>query len=197
MEYNDYELVSMAQENNEYAINFLHEKYKMLIVNKSRKVYGFLHKMGLELSDVIQEATIGFEEAIMAFNQDDNALFYTFASICIDRQLKSLIVKHTRDKHKILNDAVTLDFDEDDSVNLYNFLSDYVTPESELIDKERTYNLYNDIKETLTDFEDNVFELKIQGFGYKEISDVLDIDIKDIYNAVGRIKNKINRILNK
>lgn len=194
MEYNDYELVSLAQENNEVAINILHEKYKNIIYNKSKKVFNCLQKKGLELTDVIQEATIGFEEAIAGYNQDDNALFYTFACVCIDRQLKTLLIKQSRNKHKILNEAIALDDDEE---GLYNLLSDYVTPEVELFNKEDAYQLYNNIKEILTDLEDSVFELKIQEFSYREISDILDIEIKDIYNAVDRIKNKINKILNK
>jgi len=195
MKYNDYELVSLAQENNEVAINILHEKYKSIIYNKSKKVFNYLQKRGLELTDVIQEATIGFEEAIMGYNQDDKALFYTFANVCIDRQLKTLLIKQSRNKHKILNEAIALDCDDEN--NLYNMLSDEMTPEVELFNREEASELYNNIKEVLTDLEDSVFELKIQGFSYKEISDVLDIEIKDIYNAVDRIKNKINKILNK
>ena len=145
MEYNDYELVSLAQENNEIAINILHEKYKELINSKSRKVFNYLKNRGLELSDVIQEATIGFEEAINAYNQDDNALFYTFAKLCIERQLKSLIIKQNRDKHKILNEAITIDNDEDS--NLHNVLSDEITPETKLFNKEETTDIYNKIKD--------------------------------------------------
>lgn len=196
MEYNDYELVSLAQENNEVAINILHRKYKNIIYGKSKKVFNILRSKGLELSDVIQEATIGFEEAIMGYNQDDNALFFTFANLCIDRQLKTLILKQSRCKHKILNEALALDNDEENT-DFYNMISDDVTPETELFNKEDANLLYNKIKSVLTNFEDNVFELKIRGFSYKEIADILDIENKDIYNAIDRIKNKINKLLNK
>lgn len=195
MEYNDYELVSMAQEHNELAINVLHEKYNKIIYNKSRKVYNLLKDKGLELSDVIQEAMIGFEEAIMGYNQDDSAIFYTFACLCIDRQLKTLIVKQGRDKHKILNEAITLECEDD--LNLYNVVSDDVTPETELINKEEENSLHDKIVDILTELECSVFELKIKGFNSKEISDVMNIEIKDVYNAVDRIKNKINKILDK
>ena len=195
MEYNDYELVSLAQENNEFAINILHDKYKDLIHNKAKKVYYCLKNKGLELSDVVQEAMIGFEEAINGYNQDDKALFYTFAMLCVDRQLKSLIVKHNRDKHKILNEAITLDNDDDNT--LYNFLSDDVTPESEFFSKEEANDIYLKLKDSLTDFEEVVFELKVQGCSYSEITDVLDVDSKDVYNAVSRIRNKASKIIEK
>jgi len=196
MEYNDYELVSLAQENNEAAINILHEKYKDLIYSKSKKVFYYLKGKGLELSDVIQEAMIGFEEAINGYNQDDKALFYTFAMLCVDRQLKSLIIKHNRDKYKILNEAVTLDNDEEEHA-LHNFITDDVTPESEFFNKEEANDIYIKIKDSLTDLEEVVFELKLQGCSYNEIAEVLNVDSKDIYNAVSRIRNKVNRIINK
>lgn len=191
MEYNDYELVSLAQENNDDAIDLLHKKYKKLIYNKSKKTYYCLRNRGLELSDVIQEAMIGFEEAIRGYNQDDNALFYTFAMLCVDRQLKSLVLKHNRDKHKFLNEAITLDNDDD----LYNMLSNDITPETEFFSKEEANDMYNKLKDCLTEFEELVFELKIQGCSYKEISEILDVDSKDIYNAVSRIRVKAGKII--
>jgi len=195
MEYNDYELVSLAQENNEAAINILHEKYKDLIHNKAKKVFYYLRNRGLELSDVVQEAMIGFEEAIKGYNQDDKALFYTFAMICVDRQLKTLVLKHNRDKYRILNEAVTLD--NDDDMGLYNVLSDDVTPESKFFSKEEANDIYMRLKDSLTDFEDVVFELKLQGCSYNEITEVLNVDSKDVYNAVTRIRNKANKIIDK
>ena len=49
----------------------------------------------------------------------------------------------------------------------------------------------------LTDFEKQVFELKINGFEYKEIADILDKDSKSIDNALQRIRLKIKNNLNK
>ena len=195
MKYNDYELVSLAQEKNEEAINVLHEKYKDLIYSRAKKVFYCLKNKGLELSDVIQEAMIGFEEAINGYNQDDKALFYTFAMVCVDRQLKTLVLKHNRDKYKILNEAITLDSDDENS--LYNLLSDDITPESEFFSKEEANNIYLKLKDSLTEFEELVFDLKVQGCSYDEISDILAIDSKDIYNAVTRIRNKAYKIIDK
>ena len=55
--------------------------------------------------------------------------------------------------------------------------------------------IYIKIKNGLTGFEDVVFELKIQGYEYKEIANILDIDSKDIYNAINRIRIKTKKIL--
>lgn len=196
MKYNDYELVFLAQENDEFATNILYKKYMDIISSKARRVYNYyLDKKGLDLEDVLQEAMIGFDTAIKKFNQNSDAIFFTFANLCIDRQLKTLVTKYSRDKHKFLNDAISLDFY--DNKNLYDFVSDGFTPENRMLEIENVDFLYNKIKVLLTDIEDVIFDLKIMGLSYNEISSFLETDIKDVYNALGRIRIKVNRILNK
>ena len=196
---NDYELVSMAQEYNEDAINMLHEKYQPLIYKKSRKFFKYLHNKGIELSDLIQECTIGFEEAIHNFdsNAQDNASFYTFASVCMDRQLMSEVTRLNRDKYKFLNEAVPLEtLDDNGDIDLINIIQDNSgNPEIGLLSSEEYDNLCNKISGELTDFEDCVFRLMIQDFDYKEIADILDKDKKSIDNAIQRIKIKIRHLL--
>ena len=92
MEYNDFELVSLAQENNEEAIEILYKKYNDLIQRKAKRVLRILKGSGIELSDIIQEALIGFDEAIRKFNQNDDTIFSTFAIICIDGRIKTFIL---------------------------------------------------------------------------------------------------------
>ena len=65
----------------------------------------------------------------------------------------------------------------------------------------RTFEEMTDIskklKDKLSDFEEQVFELKKSGFRYKEIADILDKDVKAIDNTIGRIKNKLKLIMEK
>ena len=50
-------------------------------------------------------------------------------------------------------------------------------------------------RKELTDFETQVFELRISNFGYKEIAEILEKDIKAIDNARQRIKAKLKKVL--
>ena len=63
-ELNDYELVSMAQEKNEDAINLIHKKYQPIIYQKCRKILKYLHNKGIDLADLIQEGSLAIELAI-------------------------------------------------------------------------------------------------------------------------------------
>ena len=196
---NDYELVSQAQELNEDAINILNEKYRPLIQKKCRKYFMYLKNKGLELEDLYQECILAFNDAITNFNELDDVSFYTFQNLCIDRKLVSELVKHNREKNKILNEAVPLEiYEKGKEVNLEDLIQDNKpNPELGIVQEEDLNLLINNVLSELTDLEEFVFKLKIEGFNYKEISDILDKDEKSIDNAIQRIKQKMKALLNK
>ena len=82
-EYNDFEFISLAHEQNEDAINIIYEKYKPIIVSKCNTYIKYIK--GIELSDLIQECFIVLNAAINTFNQEKDIIFYTFINLCIDR----------------------------------------------------------------------------------------------------------------
>ena len=196
---NDNELVSLAKEHNEDAINLLHLKYKPLITKKCNKFYKYVKNKGVELSDLTQECLIGFEESIQYFNQLDDVTFYTFTNICMDRQLMTITRKLHRNKDKILNEAIPLEtLEPEKDKNLINILEDNTdNPELGLLREAEFQELYDKIAKNLTTLEEYVFNLKLQDFTYKEIADILDKDPKSIDNAMQRIKNKIKELYNK
>lgn len=198
-EFNDYELISLAREHNEEAINILYQKYRPLMLKKSRKIYPFLQNKGVELSDLIQECTIGFEEAIKNFDEKDNVIFYTFANVCMDRQLMSEVKKLNRNKYKFLNEALPLETleDENDNSNLIDFIkNETANPESNLLNNEAYQSLYQKILTKLTPLENKVLTLKLDNYTYKEISKQLNITEKSIDNTMQRIRIKVDKILN-
>ena len=102
MEYNDYEVVSLAQEGNEDAISLLYQKYKPIIIKKSKNAIMYAPHHGIEISDIMQEAYIGLDEAIKNFSQDDSATFYTFAMVCIERKIFNYLILLLFLKHYIV-----------------------------------------------------------------------------------------------
>ena len=55
--------------------------------------------------------------------------------------------------------------------------------------------MYKTIYDNLSDFEKKVFELRVDGFSYKEISQKLCIELKKVDNAVQRIRVKASSAL--
>ena len=187
---NDYELVSLAQEGNEDAINLIYQKYKPIIIKKSKNAIFSATHHGIEISDIMQEGYIGLEEAIRNFSQNQDASFYTFALLCIDREILNYLRKTTTGKNKILNDAVILD----DTVT--KGLKDSIDIETSLFWKDDENHLIEDTRKILTPFELKVFDMKIEGYTFEEISDKLGKDVKSIYNTFHRIKIKIRKSMN-
>ena len=109
MKNDDYELVYLAQEGNEDAINIIYDKYKPIIIKKSKNAIVFVTHHGIEINDIMQEGFIGLEEAIRNFSQDSEASFYTFATLCIDRQILNFLRKINGNKDRVLNEAIMLD----------------------------------------------------------------------------------------
>ena len=75
------------------------------------------------------------------------------------------------------------------------FFDEAENPEFMITFKEQEEELIEKIKQSLTDFENQVFDLKYNGFEYKEIASILDKNIKAIDNALQRIKTKIKKII--
>lgn len=194
---NDYEILSVVADN-EDATEMLFKKYRPLIVGLAKKTYGLFQNNGFDLNDLIQEAMIGFSTAINTFDENKDATFFTYAKTCIERRLYSLLKSASRFKHSLLNESYSVEDLASNKQSIDNLLEDNNSnPENRLIDDENTKELVKNIQKQLTNLESAVFELKISGFTYKEIAEILDKDSKSIDNAISRIKTKVQKYLNK
>lgn len=198
-DYNDFELLSYVSEGNEEAIEVLFEKYNPLIVVTANRLYCYCKNTGLELNDLIQEGRLGLNLAINSFTDNKDTIFYTYAKTCIERKIISIIVAARRQKHRVLNESLSIEgslelnntftFEKSLEDNSYN-------PENILVDIENQEELIKEIYSHLTNFEVQVAELKINGFEYREIAEILDKDIKSIDNAIQRIRTKLKNLRN-
>jgi RNA polymerase sporulation-specific sigma factor len=197
-DYNDNEILSYISESNEEAIELIYEKYKPLINKIATNLYKkYCKNTGLDVNDLIQEGMLGLNSAINHYKGNKDTLFYTYAKTCIERKIISCVISANRQKHKVLNDSISFEFNlNDDSINLETFLGDSeYNPENIIILNETNEELIKKISDILTDFELQVLQLKLDGFDYKEISEIIDKDIKAVDNAVQRIRTKIKKYL--
>ena len=196
-DYNDFELLSYVSEKNEEASEVLFEKYRPLINATANRLYYYCKNTGLELNDLIQEGMLGLNLAMTTFNEGKETTFYTYAKTCIERKIISLVVSSRRLKHKFLNESLSLEINDEVSqsfIHEKNLEDNSYNPEEILVNTESLEELIKTVSNHLTDFEIQVFELKLNGFDYKEIAEILDKDTKSIDNALQRIKTKIKKI---
>jgi len=193
---NDYELLYLISENNEDAKELFYNKYKPIIEMKAKKLSKIAQSKGYDYNDLVQEGMIGLTNAINSFSDQKDVQFSTFANLCIERQMFSFIRNISAGRHKILNDSVSFETTNSFGSPLINLLDDKnVNPETTFIESEEKEGLYNDIVSILKDIEVEIFELRANGFSYKEIASLLNITEKSVGKHIERIKNKINKML--
>jgi len=196
---NDYELVNEVS-GNEEATDILFKKYMPLIRNIAKKLYDENRNSGLDFNDLVQEGMIGFSKAINTYNEHKDTLFFTYAKKCIEHGIISSTVNATRKKHSFLNNSISMEAnhreDFDDSIE--RFLSDKASdPESILLDFEDVNLLIENLKQELTPFEEQVFNLRKSGFTYREIAEVLETEPKRVDNAMQRMRGKVKDYVEK
>lgn len=192
-DYNDYELLDFIYEGNEEANNIILEKYDPLISSIATKMLKYCKNSGLEYNDLRQEGFIGLNYAISHFAEEKNTVFYTYVKKCIERKIISTVIGATRLKHKALNDAMS--FDADDKILDRKFKSESSNPSLIVENAELEEEIIKKVKKRLTNLEEQVFELMINDFNYKEIADILDKDSKAIDNAIQRIRVKVKDVM--
>lgn len=100
-----------------------------------------------------------------------------------------------RNKHLLLNESISVESINSDQ-NLEKIFEDNGSnPEIQILSDENTREMIREIQDELTNFECEVFDLKVAGFDNKEIEELLEKDKKSIYNAIGRIKLKVDKYL--
>ena len=93
--YNDYELIYMVHEEDEWSRKILYQKYNPVICSIANEIYGRFNQYGYDYEDFVQEAYIAFQGALSSYNEEKNTLFYSFVVLCIRRRLLSFCRKIT------------------------------------------------------------------------------------------------------
>ena len=90
------------------ANRILHEKYYKIIKINVAKYRVLAKRIGLDTCDLMQEGLLGLEEAINSYRDNKDMKFSSFANMCIERQILSVLNYHSRKKHTFLNDACSI-----------------------------------------------------------------------------------------
>ncbi len=195
----DEELIISLRDGDARAIEVIIDRYKELV----RKKAGSMFILGADRDDLIQEGMIGLYNAVRDYDAGRDASFYTFADLCVSRQMYKAVEAGNRKKHAPLNSYVSIYDDEkgsdttgDGSALLEKILSETgKSPEDMVIDREQTQILEQKIYDSLSDFERKVLNLRLTGLEYTDIARILGRDAKSTDNALSRIKAKVRKIL--
>ncbi len=189
------DIINLAQNKEDSAMEYLLEKYKPLVRQKTRKLF----LIDGDKDDLIQEGMIGLFKAVRDYQVGKDAAFRTFADLCISRQLYSAIKKSNRLKNQPLNSYISIYSDEfndaDELVGDRTVISsgndNIANPEAIVIDRESAVDMQNKMFDKLSKMERKVLKRYLEGMTYQEIAADMEKSPKSIDNALQRIKGKI------
>ncbi len=200
--FSDDELILRLRDGESAITDYIMDKYKNLVRNKAKSMY----ILGADREDLIQEGMIGLFKAIRDYDTGRDASFYTFADLCVSRQMYTAVQAAGRQKHAPLNTYISLYADsfensgeDGEGRELFDSISSQLekSPEELLIDKENVEVLEKIMEKELSSFEKQVLDLYLTGMKYSQIAKVLGRDGKSTDNALQRIKAKLKKAIQK
>ena len=194
----DEELIDRLRAGETQITEYLCDKYKNLVRKGARSMF----ILGGDTEDLLQEGMIGLFKAVRDYDSGRDASFFTFAELCINRQIYTAVQASRRKKHVPLNEAISL-YSKADSAGEGEgrFLLEELTdgagqnPESLILDKESMAELEKTIDESLSPFEKQVLDLYLTHRPTSQIAKILGKNEKSTDNALQRLKGKLKKIL--
>ncbi len=184
----DEELVRCSRTGDTEATDVLVGKYKNLVRRKANAFF----LIGGDTDDLIQEGMIGLFKAVRDYDEARESSFLNFATLCIDRQLRTAIERNNRKKHMPLNNYVSIDHEGDQEPLEETLLSlQAVSPEELVIRAEDLEEIRRRVSEELSPMEKGVLSLHLSGLSYVQIAERMGKNQKSVDNAMQRIRKKL------
>lgn len=195
MEFSEKELTSMICDNNEDVTDAIFDKYSYLVDVIVYKYEGTIKALKLDMEEVKQEAYYAFNDAIINYRDELAASFPTFISLCIRRKLWNRFKITTANKNLTHLNETSINNIFVKTSDLEKLCDMKYNPEKIVITNDYYEEIASKILVSLSPREKDVFKLYIGGFSLKEISKILKLNIKTVYNVIGRIKEKSRTII--
>ena len=187
---NDFELLYLINNNCVRAVEKMLDKYRALVYKQTFKHRSYMTPRGVEHQDLYQEGHIALYDSFYSFKNLVSVPFYSFTKVCIERKMWGYIRKFSSEASKLFYNSLSLDMTvtEDKNVYLHEMIGEDESKVSAFI-------LYRDDLESLlvknknlSEFELNVLVLKILGYTYQEVGDLLSCTAKKVDNTLQKTK---------
>ena len=186
----DSELIKRFKEGEEAAFEQLLLRYTPLIAKIARRYY----VRDYETEDFYQIGAMAFHNAVLSFEEKEDTTFYGYVLSCVRNKIVSQCRKHIKKVEYVT--------DYEDIAVVMEAASVYTVEKSEIIEEEKDTKLhmyrteFSKLLETdqfFSPFEQSCLKAFIEGLSYLEIAQKYDVSIKQVDNALMRIRVKIRK----
>jgi len=183
-------LIKQVQKGDDKAFEHLLGRYKILIDKIIRRYY----LPSYESEDFYQIASLAFHRAILTYEKQGNATFYTYALSCIRNKLVSLY------RQELMKREYAVDIEE--MTVIAEARENYVLEKSDVLEEEQDTLLHHyraeldkllGKKSFFGDIEQKCLRAVIEGFTYSEIAEKYGFDHTKISNAMTRVRAKLKK----
>lgn len=181
-------VIRAAQQGDSEALERLLREYTRLV----RAQAHMCTLQGTDIEDGIQEGMLALLSAVEHFNPERGVPFSSYARICVERRLHSVVRSAAARKHEPLSQAVSLDKPlAEDPCSCISCASN---PETLIIGQEEHRENLTRLFDLLSHFESQVLQLYLYGLSYDEIAVRMAKTRKSVANAMQRIHRKAERL---
>jgi len=169
--YNDFEIINLVKQGDDEAFELMVNKYKFLIAKKIKQF-----NLVYDYDDCFQESLILLHKSVVKYDETYGKTFTRFFEL----NLTNFLISYKKKK----NNYFTFIYEK---LPIYNHNSIEEPRRHDFLDQE----VY-EVLDNLSSFEKEVFQRKIvEKRTVRQAAEIMSSDEKRIYNALGRIKNKI------
>lgn len=190
----DYELIYLISQGDEYALEQLIKKYKGMIL-RSLDEYKDMLMDKYDRKELYQISLISLYQAIMTYNENMNCSFFTYLRIVVHRDILAYIRMLNRDRNKANLYAISLDqtLKENDGIYLIDTIQNNQKDfnPKDYWDLKQLYILIQKQLNTFTNEEQRIFMLWFNGYRYEEIMVITGVPMYRISYVVSKIKKKL------
>ena len=196
------ELAILAKGGDEEAFRLIYDESREMLRSKANLYF----MVGADRDDVMQEGMIGLFSAIRTFDPKAGASFKTFSEFCVKRRIINAVKMAGRQKHKPLNESLSIDAVSDDqegkrkrpgmaSIEETLQAPSTTDPEEILILADLLGYVESNANALFSEMERTVWKAYSQGLGTGQIAEKLNKPYKSVENALTRIKGKIEKLV--
>ena len=173
----DDELVQACHDGEEGAVPALISRFEPLV--RSKAAWYSSHGAA-EADDLVQEGLMALIKAVFSYKCSGEASFVTYAGVCIANRFRTVLRDDKSSREEPESDI------GEETVSEH-------TPETIVLEKERTRELYGRMAAKLSKLEQDIFIRYLSGKSCAEISDEMGITPKSADNALQRVRRKLKK----
>lgn len=178
------------------------EAFHVLLKRYTRKIHYFACRFYYGgYQDYVQEGAIGLFHAVLRYRPERGASFRTFAEVHIRGQVINAAKRDNRQKHKFLNDSLSLDqaiYEGGDDNRIDFIRHSGPSPEEtffrNLHEDEERRKMHYILGTFLTSLERKALLRICDGQTYEAAANAIGVNVKAIDNAIRRAKRKLAKV---